>query len=158
MRKKADGLDKALTGHDLECPACGCHLTSLLLCAECGIRFESTTQIGLVMEYRESKKCMMKAWVVFSPDEWCTLMHADTRGKAIIKAIECVAGDPTEYIDFRVRRLPGMDDKPFTYKDCADVGFHYLDDWDGGELKEIDFVNDCPCEICSRNRLHKGME
>jgi hypothetical protein len=47
------GLDKSLTGHDLECPRCQSHLTSLLLCPNCGIRFTATTQIDLVEEYRK---------------------------------------------------------------------------------------------------------
>ena len=31
-------LDFALTHHNLHCPACDVHLTSLLLCPECGTR------------------------------------------------------------------------------------------------------------------------
>ena len=32
-------MDEAITGHRLHCPECDCHLTSLLLCPECGERY-----------------------------------------------------------------------------------------------------------------------
>jgi RNA polymerase subunit RPABC4/transcription elongation factor Spt4 len=32
-------LDESLTGHRLHCPKCGRHLTTLLLCPECGTRY-----------------------------------------------------------------------------------------------------------------------
>jgi len=90
----------------------------------------------------------MKAWIVFCGDEYCTLIHADTAGKAK-RIMMGLYGDETEFIDYRATRFPKMDDKKFTYEDCKEAGWEYLDGWDGGNLKKEDFINDCPCNICT---------
>lgn len=54
----------------------------------------------------------MKAWEIISIDqEWSVIVHADTRGKAVAKACNVENG---EFIEFRTRRLPLIDDKPIT--------------------------------------------
>jgi hypothetical protein len=87
----------------------------------------------------------MKAWKINSGDEWTTLIHADTAGKA--KAIAMRAFDYDDYISFSARRFPEMDDKPFTYQATKDAGFDYWDDC-GKSIEPEEFYNDCPCEIC----------
>ena len=84
----------------------------------------------------------MKAWIIFSPYEWATLMHADTRGKAIYMALYHVDGDHQDFPEFRAKRFPELDNKPFTYQDCLDAGF-----WYEGVPADT-FWNDCPCPIC----------
>ena len=39
-------LDESITGHRLHCPKCDVHLTSLLLCPECGARYVVTKNEG----------------------------------------------------------------------------------------------------------------
>jgi hypothetical protein len=39
-------LDEKLSGHNLHCPACDVHLTSLLLCPECGTRHTFRVQLS----------------------------------------------------------------------------------------------------------------
>lgn len=88
----------------------------------------------------------LKAWKVYIPDQWCSLVHAETRGKAIVQ-VRCNVSDFEEYIDFRAQRLPGLDDRPITYQNAKDAGFEYLDEYNF-LLPEDWFTNDCHCEIC----------
>lgn len=78
-------------------------------------------------------------------------MHAETRGKAILRAMRNV-NDSEAYTDFRARRLPGLDGKPITYQNAKAAGFEY---WDGDNsetlLSEDEFINDCDCEICKQD-------
>ena len=97
---------------------------------------------------------MTKAWIVQCADEWCTLMHADTRGRAKELARRYV-DDWNEFTDMGARRLPELDDRPFTYEDCKNAGFEYAefeDPDDGSQAKEA-FTNDCPCDICKSIRM-----
>jgi hypothetical protein len=87
----------------------------------------------------------MKAWIVFCAAEWCTLIHAETPGKAKSAVMEIFA---CEYLELTAHWLPGMDGKPFTYQAAKEAGFWYLDDWDGDPIPPEDFIDDCPCEIC----------
>jgi hypothetical protein len=91
----------------------------------------------------------MKAWIINCSDEWITLVHADIAGKA--KAIVFRKFD-YEYIDFTARRMPQLDNKPFTHQDCLAADFEYLDDWHGTPIKPEEFINDCPCEVCNENQ------
>ena len=69
----------------------------------------------------------MKAWIVYYYDnEWCDLVHAETRGKACAY-IRDVIDTGLDFIDFRAVRLPGLDNKPITYENAVEAGFHYLD-------------------------------
>jgi hypothetical protein len=90
----------------------------------------------------------MKAWSVTYGDEWYTLMHAATRGKAIQRAMRQVCDMDNDYIGFSARRLPGLDDKPINYDNAKGAGFEYLDDIEGQPIPSEEFVNDCPCGIC----------
>ena len=86
---------------------------------------------------------MTKAWIVYCGDEWVTLIHADTRGKAIANARQWI-DNSADFIAFRATRFPEMDDRKFTYQDCKDAGFEYDRDDDGKPY----FWNDCSCDIC----------
>lgn len=44
-------LDQALTHHNLHCPDCNVHLTSLFLCPQCGTRFEKVWDSGDQYDY-----------------------------------------------------------------------------------------------------------
>ena len=85
----------------------------------------------------------MKAWIVYCGDEWCALMHAPTTGKARAMA-QCISGD--DYISFRARRFPELDNRPFTWDDCKNAGFEYMDD--NVPIGKDEFINDCKCAIC----------
>ena len=92
----------------------------------------------------------MKAWIVQYEDDWCSLVHEETRGKACAYIMNKV--DPGDgFIHFRAIRLPGLDDKPITYGNACEAGFHYLDEYQKPlfppEADEY-FINDCSCEIC----------
>ena len=93
----------------------------------------------------------MKAWIVYYYDEWCSLVHAETRGKACAYIRDRI-DTGLDFTDFRAVRIPGLDDKPITYENAADVGFFYQDefsseDWDR-VCPEESFFNDCNCDIC----------
>ena len=100
----------------------------------------------------------MKAWTVQNRYEnWCVLIHAETRGKA--KAAGCGEID-SEFTEVNVRRLPGLDDKPITYENAKEAGFRYTDP-DGGiydedqseyYLRPEEFTNYCRCDVC-RNKV-----
>ena len=87
----------------------------------------------------------MKAWKVICIYEWMTLMHADTRGKAINAARNNIYSD--DFINFRALRVPALDDRPFTWEnvDAAEVGYVDADDL---PLQKNEYFNDCPCPIC----------
>lgn len=90
----------------------------------------------------------MKAWVVFYGEQWCVLLHADTRGKAQALAMGLDHGD-NDFVRYRAIRLPGLDDKPITFDNAHEAGFHYYDDYDDGiPIEPEDFFNDCRCELC----------
>jgi hypothetical protein len=94
----------------------------------------------------------MKGWIVWWGDDICTLVHADTRGKAKLLGMSILDGD--DFLFARALRAPGLDDKPITYQNAKDAGFQYSDggysedgDGDGHLLPEL-FTNDCHCDIC----------
>jgi hypothetical protein len=87
----------------------------------------------------------MKAWIVSDISErWVSLFHAETQGKAKLRALEEYNLD--EFTDMRAIRMPKLDDKPFTYFNCLEAGFQYEDE--GLYLTPDEFINDCPCEVC----------
>ena len=93
----------------------------------------------------------MKAWIVYYCDEWCSLVHAETRGKACAYIMNKI--DPGDgFICFRAIRLPGLDNKPITYVNAADAGFFYKDEQEfgAGLIQEESFINDCRCKICKQ--------
>ena len=95
---------------------------------------------------------MLKAYIAnFEGEEWAMLIHGETRGKAKSRFWRCNPMGTSEieaFKDIRLTRLPGQDNKPFTYENAKAAGFEYTEDdgsipvWDG------DFYNDCDCEIC----------
>ena len=95
----------------------------------------------------------MKAWIVSDfGDEWCSLFHADTAGRAKLRGLEEYNLD--DFTTMRAKRLLGLDNKPITYQNAKDAGFQfsdggYLEDGngDGNLLPEL-FSNDCRCDIC----------
>lgn len=92
----------------------------------------------------------MKAWVVYPKgDDWCTLIHAETRGKAIQKVMDIYDPDWYSFIDYKALRKPGLDGKSITYDNALDAGFRYVDSDDQTRyLPKEYFINDCRCEIC----------
>ena len=93
----------------------------------------------------------MKAWIITNLGEWeeyCILVHAETRGKA--KAYGQARDPGFGFDDFTfisARRLPGLDGLPFTIENNRAAGFRYQDD-DGNDIVDGEFYNDCGCGIC----------
>jgi hypothetical protein len=97
----------------------------------------------------------MKAWIVFCGDEYCGLFHADTEGQAKLRMMYCYGGD--DYLQYRARRLPGLDGKPITYQNAKDAGFEYSDGDSSRLLSELEFINDCQCHICVPRISHRSV-
>ena len=102
----------------------------------------------------------MKAWIVYYYDnEWCSLVHAETRGKACAYVRDCY-DKGFDFLDFSAIRLPGLDDKPITFDNAADAGFFYQNP-DTGILEPTElhqreaFINDCNCKICKEHEKTK---
>lgn len=90
----------------------------------------------------------MKAWVVSYDHEFCSLFHAETSGKAKMLLMGEYGRDG-DFVDYRARRLPGLDDRPITYENAKAAGFEYQDEsGDTIPLEELIFTNDCHCDIC----------
>ena len=98
----------------------------------------------------------MKCWVVLAgcegDDEWCTLMHAESSGKAKVLTMRQIDGD--DFLEFRARRVPGLDDRPINYENAKAAGFEYRGDYYSDDLllPTEEFINDCPCEVCKSGR------
>jgi hypothetical protein len=100
----------------------------------------------------------MKAWIVFdTSEEWFSLFHAYTAGKAKLRGLEEYNLD--SFTEMRARRIPGLDDKPITYQNAKDAGFEYTNggytedgDEHGWLLPEF-FINNCRCKICDESVL-----
>ena len=91
---------------------------------------------------------MMKAWEVSHRlDDWSIIVHADTRGKAMMIGSSVAVDD---FIDMRARRLPLMDDKPVTKELMIESG------WITGVLSSPTNIGDwvfmCDCEHCELTR------
>ena len=88
----------------------------------------------------------------FKNSEWVTLIHGKTRGKA---KYNFMRWNPDVWIDnsmwneIRLRRLPGLDDKPITFENAKAAGFEYS--YDDFDFESNLFINDCRCEICKNN-------
>ena len=104
----------------------------------------------------------LKAYQVSVGGEYCFLIHGETRSKAKYKAYKCDPAGPhshseweTLMFDFKLKRLPLLDDKPITYENAKAAGFEYIDqdkmpDENGDQFADPeDFYNDCPCYICT---------
>lgn len=82
-------------------------------------------------------------------EEWVLPIHGETRGKAKSNFMRFAPVDTSD-LDFRlvrVKRLPAMDDKPFTPENLNAADWHYVDE-DGEPLSNANFVNDCRCAVC----------
>ena len=93
----------------------------------------------------------MKAWIVYYDDEWCSLVHAETRGKACAYIMNKI--DPGDgFIHFHALRLPDLDNKPITFGNAGSAGFFYKDEQEFGTVfyPEETFINDCACKICKQ--------
>lgn len=96
----------------------------------------------------------MKAYVAsFEGCDWVALIHGETRGKAKRMFWECAPEQEGDYIDIRMRRIPGLDDKPITYENAKQSGFEYRDDSVGEVLEEYEFDNYCHCSVCNPNKF-----
>ena len=96
-----------------------------------------------------------RAWVAeYKGEDWVMLVHGKTAAKAKSNFHRWNPGDfaDSDYIDIRVRRVPGFDGMPFTYEISKDTEFYYTDLDTGLPLEKWDFPNDCECEICKRTQ------
>jgi hypothetical protein len=102
----------------------------------------------------------MKAYFAqYKNEDWGTLIHGETRGKAKSRFSRC---DPSgEYYHgmwnkIQLTRVPGLDDKPFTYENGKAADWLYLsEDYDENgrmSISELDWFNDCDCEICKGDK------
>lgn len=87
---------------------------------------------------------MLAFIATFNEEDWCTLIHGETRGKAKARFVRCNLGSELPYTDIRLRRLPGQDDLPFTSLNSKAAGFEY----DVEDETIPGFINDCDCPIC----------
>jgi hypothetical protein len=104
---------------------------------------------------------MLAFVALFDGAEWCDLIHGENRGKAKYRfmRVNPVGYDPDLWNEIRLRRLPGQDDKPFTYENARAAGFQYNygedDNIDGEFLPPEEFTSSCDCEICEKERKVK---
>lgn len=98
----------------------------------------------------------LKAFIVnYVNGDYVSLVHAETRGKAKKRFDQFYCeGD---FIDIRTRRIPELDNVPFTFENADKAGFHFIDgyDDDGNEIICNDFWCECNCVIC-RGELNKS--
>ena len=86
----------------------------------------------------------------YKDGEFCALVHGETRGKAKARFHQEFGFDTWDcWENIRLRRLPGLDDKPITYQNAFDAGFVYEDNEDG-DIGPDEFVNTCNCSICKK--------
>lgn len=83
--------------------------------------------------------------------DWATLVHGKTSGEAKMR-FKNMGLDDGDFIDVRVRRIPELDDKPFTYANVPG-NFIPLDD-DGETIPEKDYRNECNCPLCTGEEVH----
>jgi hypothetical protein len=57
-----------------------------------------------------------------------------------------------DWTDIRLRRYPGLDDKPFTKETLKEAGFEFTEE-DGSPITDdFSFSNDCCCTLCLGER------
>jgi len=103
----------------------------------------------------------MKAYIArYKNSNDCTLIHGETVSQAKLNFQKWnFISEAGKYIDIRLIRLKGCDDKPFTFDNALAAGFHY--GYEGAEMygdngdellyPEV-FENDCRCEVCKGNK------
>jgi hypothetical protein len=99
----------------------------------------------------------MKAYIArYYDSEWCMLVHGENVSEAKKNFYNWNPGfEEGDYIDIRLIRLKLCDDKPFTFENAKNAGFHYVyegyngydDNGDNIEYPDL-FINDCRCEVC----------
>lgn len=100
------------------------------------------------------------AFVVrFEGEDWCTLIHGETRGKAKARFMDAWSLEAKDWNSIRMRRLPGQDDKPFTHEIAKAAGFSYStgeEDENGDDITcgPEEFTHDCYCELCRAEERH----
>jgi hypothetical protein len=94
-----------------------------------------------------------KAWLVGPYNEdWVTIMHAATRGKARQKGMLVEFSD---FTNMRAIRLPKLDGKLITMDLLLESGFPTA--FDGFPLDVADYVFACCCELCKKSvRVAQG--
>jgi hypothetical protein len=100
----------------------------------------------------------MLAYVGFiEGEDWCCLIHGATRGKAKanFQRHAPIIIDTSDFLFIRLRRLPAMDDKPFTPENLNAADWHYVDE-DGEPLSNANFINDCRCSICQTTNSYSA--
>ncbi|MBA4375820.1 MAG: hypothetical protein C0401_06575 [Anaerolinea sp.] len=94
----------------------------------------------------------VKAWIGrVEGEEWVMPIHGKTAGKAKAFFLKCspVILEASDFLFVRLRRLPALDDKPFTPENLEAPDWHYVDE-DGEDLSNENFINDCSCEVCRK--------
>ena len=87
----------------------------------------------------------MKAWEVFTVDrDWSVIVHANTRGKAIVKGCSV---DFNDFIEMRARRIQQMDDRAITKELMIEAGWpeEYIEEPFNPGL----WTFPCGCEYCT---------
>ena len=93
----------------------------------------------------------------FVNEDWGCLVHGETREKAKHRFMRIEPSGWAEHdwwTDIRLRRIPGLDDKPITYDSAKEAGFEYEEEADDPmPLPPEEFYNFCDCEICRPERM-----
>ena len=92
---------------------------------------------------------MEKAYIARASDDWCGLVHGETPGKAKSRFCANSILESWDFLAVRLRRIPGLDDKPITYENAKAAGFEFAGE-EGEPLDPKYFENDCSCEICKK--------
>jgi hypothetical protein len=103
----------------------------------------------------------MKAYIAtLEGEDWCILIHGETRGKAKARFLQCEPSgwhDSGTWNTIRLTRLPGQDDLPFTYENSQAAGFVFSDEVDFEMSTEIteqqrkaNYSMDCNCPLCNK--------
>ena len=95
---------------------------------------------------------VQKAYTASISDGWCALVHGETPGQAKMRFMGSTP-EVDEFIAMRLQRIPGLDDKPFTYENAKAVAFEYWNPDTGEPAGPELFDNICFCEICNANRM-----
>jgi hypothetical protein len=101
-----------------------------------------------------SDKPVLKAWLIGYTDwEFSILFHGETRGKAIARAVRCWPEYYFEFTDARAIRCPKLDGRAFSPENVREAGVYSSDD---ETEAEIDYWNECDCELCRVEKSYKA--
>ena len=105
--------------------------------------------------YKQIMQSAYKAWMIFpqyDDERPAILIHAETRNKARKRGSDMwpdLMG--LDYVDAGARRVPELDDKPFTDKNVRESDCFETDGED--EESNYDYRSDCGCELCKKKAV-----